>query len=82
MNYYKEYENLEIPLYKMPKRKKNTSVCQWSSTRPTKVTAKPKKNLVVETAHKIASEQLEILPNSEQNKTQISTTNNSTDLKI
>ena len=68
MNYYKEYENLEIPLYKMPKRKKNTSVCQWSSTRPTKVTATPKKNLVVETAHKIASEQVSTTLAPNQNK--------------
>ena len=67
MNYYKEYENLEIPTYKMPKRKKNTGVCQWSSTRPTKVTATPKK-LVVETAHKIASEQVSTTPAPNQNE--------------
>ena len=76
MNYYKEYENLEIPTYKMPK-KKNTSVCQWSSTRPTKVTATPKKNLVVETTQKLASEQVattlapnqnEIIHTIEENK--------------
>ena len=76
MNYYKEYENLEIPLYKMPKKNKSTSVCQWSSTRPTKVTATPKK-LVVETTQKLASEQVtttlapnqnEIIHTIEENK--------------
>ena len=76
MNYYKEYENLEIPLYKMPKKDKNTSVCQWSSTRPTKVIAIPKK-LVVETRQKLASEQVattlaanqnEIIHSIEENK--------------
>lgn len=73
MNYYKEYENLEIPLYKMPK-KKNTSVCQWSSTRPIKVTSTPKKNLVVETTQKLANESLIECVDENKNET-ISTSN-------
>lgn len=42
INYYREYENLEIPTYKIPKKKKNKGVCGWSSTRISKVNVKPK----------------------------------------